>query len=348
MNAASLPAPQRRAATPEAPMLHIQVLGRPAADNALLVTAEAGQGHTRLLLDCGAGTAETLPLATLQDTRHLLLSHLHMDHISGFDAFFRATFDRPGENHVWGPPGTARILQHRFQGFWWNHAPELGGVWQVHDVFPDRVESFAFQASQAFSVMHPAGQRSLDGGPLLTTPQVEVRAITLSHQGPCLGFRLQEPERVNIDPAGLRALGLPGGPWLAALKGGAVGPLDTPAGPRDADDLRAALLRREPGQSAAYLTDFLLDEAAFTALVPWLAGVDTLYAEAQYLPEDAHLAARHHHTAVDQVARLAAASGVGQLRLLHLSRRYPAARWPDFLAVARPLFADTAFSEGWA
>ncbi|MBZ9713104.1 MBL fold metallo-hydrolase [Deinococcus multiflagellatus] len=328
-------------------MLHISVLGRPAADNALLVTAESGQGRTRLLLDCGAGTADTLPLGVVQDIRHLCLSHLHMDHISGFDAFFRATFDRPGENHIWGPPGSARILQHRFQGFWWNHAPELRGTWLVHEVWPERVETVRFEAHEAFAVPHPMGHAP-QTGLLLTTPELSVWALTLSHHGASLGFRLQEPERVNIDASRLRALGLTGGPWLAALKASATGMLDTPAGPRDADELRATLLRREPGQSAAYLTDFLLDDEAVTQLTPWLAGVDTLYAEAQYLPEDAALAARHHHTTVDQVAQLAAGSGVGRLRLLHLSRRYPADRWPEFLEVARQQFAPTAFPDEWA
>ncbi|WP_255639365.1 MBL fold metallo-hydrolase [Deinococcus betulae] len=328
-------------------MLHVTVLGRPAADNALLVSAESGQGRTRLLLDCGAGTAESLPLATVQEVDHLLLSHLHMDHISGFDAFFRVNFDRQTrENHIWGPPGTARILHHRFQGFWWNHAPDLRGVWHVHDVGPGEIQTFLFRAEEAFAVMHSAGQRA-QGGPLLSTPHLSVSAVTLAHHGASLGFRVQEPERINIDPAALRALGLPGGPWLSALKSGQPGLLDTPAGPRDAEQLRRTLLRREPGQSLAYLTDFLLDDAAHTRLTSWLAGVEILYAEAQYLPEDADLAARHHHTTADRVARLAADSGVGALRLLHLSRRYAPERWPEFLTVAQEAFAATAFPDDW-
>ena len=36
----------------------------------------------------------------------------------GFDSFFRATYNRASKPvNVWGPPQTARILHHRFQGF---------------------------------------------------------------------------------------------------------------------------------------------------------------------------------------------------------------------------------------
>ncbi|MFC6750295.1 MBL fold metallo-hydrolase [Deinococcus aquaticus] len=97
-------------------MLRTRVLGRPAEDNALWVVADSGQGQTRLLLDCGAHVLDGVPFAEVQATDHLLFSHLHMDHVGGFDDFFRATFDRPAPTHAWGPPGTARILGHRFQG----------------------------------------------------------------------------------------------------------------------------------------------------------------------------------------------------------------------------------------
>ncbi|WP_102126905.1 MBL fold metallo-hydrolase [Deinococcus planocerae] len=328
-------------------MLKAQVLGRPAEDNALWVTADTGQGQTRLLLDCGARTLDTLPFAEVRAVDHVLFSHLHMDHVAGFDSLFRATFDLPGrENHVWGPPGTARILSHRFRGYWWNHAPELSGRWYVHDVDGREIRSFRFELREAFEVAHEESTRPVNG-PLFTTPEVSVEAVPLRHQGVCLGYVVREPERVSVDPGALQTLGLRGGPWLAALKAGATGTLDVHGTPHDAEELRARLLRRQPGGSLAYLTDFLLDAAEQARLAPLLAGVGTLYAEAQYLPEDADLARRNDHTTATQVAALARAAGVGQLCLLHLSRRYRAQRWPEFLAAARAIFPATHFPAGW-
>ena len=76
-------------------MLKVDVLGRPAEDNALWATLDGGQGQTRLLLDCGAGTLDAVPFSHLQAVDAVLFSHLHMDHVGGFDTLFRAIFDRP-------------------------------------------------------------------------------------------------------------------------------------------------------------------------------------------------------------------------------------------------------------
>ncbi|MEF2279869.1 MBL fold metallo-hydrolase [Deinococcus sp. YIM 134068] len=328
-------------------MLTALVLGLPADDNALWVTADTGQGRTRLLLDCGARTLDALPFAEVRAVNHVLFSHLHMDHVAGFDALFRATFDLPGrENHVWGPPGTARILSHRFRGYWWNHAPELRGTWRVHDVNAEEIRTFRFELHEAFEVAHEEGTRP-HAGPLFTTSEASVEAISLQHQGVCLGYVVREPERVSVDTAQLAALELRGGPWLAALKAGATGTLDVHGTQHDAKELRSLLLRREQGGSLAYLTDFRLDAAELARLTPLLAGVDTLYAEAQYLPEDADLARRNDHTTADAVATLANAAGVRDLCLLHLSRRYRAERWPEFLQTARAVFPATRFPSGW-
>ena len=47
-------------------MLHAEVLGQPAADSALWVRADSGQGQQRLLFDCGEGVLAGLPFAEVQ------------------------------------------------------------------------------------------------------------------------------------------------------------------------------------------------------------------------------------------------------------------------------------------
>ncbi|ACO47737.1 MBL fold metallo-hydrolase [Deinococcus deserti] len=328
-------------------MLQAQVLGRPGEDNALWVTADSGQGRKRLLLDCGAGTLTALPFAEFQAVDHLLFSHLHMDHVGGFDDFFRATFDRAGrENHVWGPPGTAQILSHRFQGYWWNFAPELRGTWLVHDVSAEEVQSFRFEAHEAFAVMHCAGTRGHQGT-IIQTAEVSVQVVPLLHHGTSLGFILREPDRLTVDREALAQSKLSPGPWLTQLKHGVSGKLEIQGTVHDAAALAAKLMSREPGDSLAYFTDFLLDESELRRLSVALQNVQSLYAEAQYAPEDSELACRHHHTTVSQVARLAAAAEVKHLTLLHLSRRYRPDRWNDLLGTVRQTFPSASFPDGW-
>src|SRR5262249_29916747 len=101
--------------------LSFQVLGGAGRDNALLVRVDSGQAVSRLLFDCGDGCLWDLPFGEVQTIDHLLFSHLHMDHVGGFDTFFRCTYNRTAKpNPVWGPPCTGAILRHRFQGFLWN------------------------------------------------------------------------------------------------------------------------------------------------------------------------------------------------------------------------------------
>src|SRR4051794_15752958 len=123
--------------------ISFQVLGDPGRDNALFVTVDTGQSVNRLLFDCGEGCLNAVPFSEVRQIDHLCFSHLHMDHVAGFDSFFRCTYDRTDRpNHIWGPPRTAEILHHRFQGFLWNLVDDRPVAWHVHDLHADRVESW--------------------------------------------------------------------------------------------------------------------------------------------------------------------------------------------------------------
>jgi ribonuclease Z len=74
--------------------LDYRVLGAPGRDNALHVRIDSGQRIERLLFDCGEGCLPELAHADVLAMDHLFFSHLHMDHVAGFDHFFRRTFDR--------------------------------------------------------------------------------------------------------------------------------------------------------------------------------------------------------------------------------------------------------------
>lgn len=74
--------------------LTFRVLGEPGRDNAAFVSIDSGQRVDRLLFDCGDGCLDVLAVAEIQAIEHVFFSHFHMDHISGFDSFFRLTYDR--------------------------------------------------------------------------------------------------------------------------------------------------------------------------------------------------------------------------------------------------------------
>jgi ribonuclease Z len=329
-------------------MLNVTILGDPPNDNALLVVADRGKNITRMLFDCGADTLRSVPHGEVQAIDHVFLSHLHMDHISGFDAFFRVNFNRvTRENHIWVPKGSAHSIWHRFQGFWWSHAHELKATWYVHDVDEATVQTFRCEAHEAFSVMHDEGIRAYDRV-IMQTDAVNVEAIPLSHHGLCLGFVAREPVRENVDQMALAKMGLNPGPWLNAIKNKDISEVEIDGVTHDANALRALLIRTQTGDSIAYLTDFNANKEQRRRIAPYLSGVQRLFAEAQYAPQDYALADKYHHSTVEQIAELAKLSGVDSYTLLHLSRRYNRKDWADMLHAAQAIFPNSRYIEDWS
>lgn len=325
-----------------------QVLGAAGRDNALLVRVDSGQARHRLLFDCGDCLSD-LSRSEIRRIDHLFFSHLHMDHVAGFDALFRCTYDRdPKPNVVWGPPGTSKILHHRLRGFWWNLHAELPGTWRVHDVHADHLRSCRFVTAEAYEIRHEEGSAAV-GRCILDGPGFTVEALHLDHRGPCLAYLVREKARINVDPGRLAALGLRPGPWIQQLK-----QADDPGSQVEIDGevhdlrkLRDQLLVETPGESIAYLTDFLLDESTRSRLASWLAGCDTVVCEAQYRHRDLELARRNFHATTTQVAGMARRAEISRLILFHLSERYEVEEWREMLEECRQIFPDTFFPDHW-
>lgn len=325
------------------------VLGTPESDNALFVAVNTGHEIQHLLFDCGDGCVSTLTLGEIQSIDHLFFSHLHIDHVSGFDNFFRGTFDRKTRpNVIWGPPDTARILQHRFQGFLWNLCEEMSATWRVLEVHPDEIRPFRFELSEGFTISHPEPPRS-GAGMLLDAEGFTVEAITMDHRTPSLAFVVREKPHHNIDSAKLAALGLPSGPWLKRLKEPAnpAATVEIGGQTRSLDELRQALVVETAGDSIAYLTDFLLDEAAMERLAGPLQGIQTIVCESQYRQADWDLARRNYHMTTVRSATLARKVGARDLVLFHLSSRYQPAEWAEMLREAQQVFPAARFPEHW-
>lgn len=326
-----------------------QVLGTPHTDNALLATVNSGHEIQRLLFDCGDGCVSSLSLSEIQSIDHLFFSHLHIDHVSGFDNFFRGTFDRRSRpNVVWGPPDSARILQHRFQGFLWNLCEEMSATWRVCEVHPGEVRTFRFELSEGFAVCHPEPPWPCQGV-LLEAAAFTVETLVMDHRTPSLAYIVREKPHHNVDPARLAALGLPSGAWLKQLKDPAcrAETIEVGGRPHALAALRQQLLVETEGDSIAYLTDFLLDDAALERLAPPLQGCHTIVCESQYRQSDWDLARRNYHMTTVRSATLARRVQARELVLFHLSSRYQPHEWAEMLLEAQRIFPAARFPEHW-
>jgi ribonuclease Z len=327
-----------------------RILGTPEKDNALLVQVDSGQSVERLLFDCGEGCLSELPFAEVQDIDHLFFSHFHMDHVGGFDSFFRCTFDRdPKPNRVWGPPGSARIMQHRFQGFLWNLHEAMSGTWHVSEVHPEGIYTTRFELSEAFEQPHDDGSRPYHRIVCEGSGHT-VEALAMDHRTTTLAYIVREKARRNIDTARMMAMGLKPGPWLKQLKDApddARGVVTIEDATHSLEDLRAALLVETPGDSVAYLTDFLLDESAMERICPALEGCRVIVCESQYRHADLDLARRNYHMTTVLSATLARRVGAEELVLFHLSGRYDRKGWLEMLQEARQVFPEAHYPPHW-
>ena len=127
---------------------------------------------TRLILDAGTGLRRLgASLDGGAHVAHLLLTHLHMDHIIGL-GFFRPFFDPDAELHVWGPPSTTLDLRTRLTRYL---SPPL---------FPVRLRDL-----DSHLELHDVPMQTWAIGPFLVTADLIV------HPGPTVGYRITEGDR---------------------------------------------------------------------------------------------------------------------------------------------------------
>jgi phosphoribosyl 1,2-cyclic phosphodiesterase len=133
----------------------------------------SGSDGTVLILDAGTGLIElsrTLP-SNLRQV-HLLLTHLHMDHIQGM-GFFPPFFNQDIEVNVWGPASTTLSLRARLTRYM---SPPL---------FPVSLRDLPCKLS-----LHEVPCKDFKIG------QFQIFSDLICHAGPTVGYRIQSSDSV--------------------------------------------------------------------------------------------------------------------------------------------------------
>ena len=140
--------------------------------NTSCVEVEGANGEA-IVLDAGTGMRPLGLRMVAERTSpiHVLLSHLHLDHLQGL-GFFRPLFEPGAEIHVWGPASPVQSLAERIATYL---SPPLFPV-RLADI-PSTIE------------FHDAPEDAVRIGGLT------VRASLVTHQGPTVGYRIEEGDR---------------------------------------------------------------------------------------------------------------------------------------------------------
>jgi phosphoribosyl 1,2-cyclic phosphodiesterase len=128
-------------------------------------------GRISLILDAGTGIKRLGDELDPGGEVHVLLTHLHLDHVEGL-RFFAPLWRPEGEVHIWGPPSPVHSLEERIAR---SFSPPL---------FP--VDLGDIPADVRFHDV-PEETWELDG--------IRILAVPVSHPGSTVGFRLEHDGR---------------------------------------------------------------------------------------------------------------------------------------------------------
>jgi len=143
--------------------------------NTSCVEVRLASGHA-LVLDAGTGM-RSLGVAMAGEHHselHLLLTHLHLDHLQGL-GFFRPLFTPDLDIHIWGPTSPVQHLSERI------------AMYLSPPLFPVRLEDIPSRVT-----FHDAPDEPIEIG------SATIRAAKVTHQGPTVGYRIEEGGRTLV------------------------------------------------------------------------------------------------------------------------------------------------------
>ncbi len=327
--------------------LEAQVLGKPGSDNSVFIKLDTGQQIFRFLLDTGANCLWQLPRSELASVDHILFSHFHMDHISGFDNIFRLIYSKPTPVHIWGPKDTFKVIQSRAKGYSWNLVDKSRCKMFLHEIHENKIINAEIYLSEGFETLHIIGESEWSNSLIHEEKDFFINGAIMDHKIECMSYGIREKEKENVNPDALKELNLKPGKWCKDLKQLDAGTIEINGEFFDVLELKKKLTTKKSGQNIGYITDTIYNDQMQEKLIKFLKNADEVIMECAYLEEELELATKHHHMTVTQVSEFAKKTEIGKLTLFHISDRYPPETRTQFLKIARETFPETYYPPHW-
>lgn len=259
------------------------------------------------LFDCGEGTQIALRRLNLRWKKitSIFISHTHADHVTGLPGILMLSsqVDRSEPLCIYGPPKIREFVE-------------------------------AMRRTLDMYINYEIVVREIEGGTtVVQTPEYAIKAHTLVHTKPCLGYSLVENERPGIFfPDKALALGVPRGPLWSKLQSGEAVCLP------DGATVRSDQVMGDERKGRKFC--FATDTTAAPGLADFARNADLFICEGMFSNEFTDTAAEKRHLTALQAARLAREGNVKKLGLIHYSPRYSERELKTLLGEAREIFPE--------
>jgi ribonuclease Z len=271
------------------------------------------------------GEIHNLGQTEIHKITDVFVTHTHIDHFIGFDRLLRMILRRESPVTVYGPPGIAARVEGKLRGYTWNLIRDYPAVINVCAFSGKTLSHYVFKAKNGFK--REAVNKEDSDGMLLKDPLLNVRAVRLAHDIPCLAFSLEENFHINIDRDRLIKMGLGVGPWLTEFKRAirekspkerVINADGKPCTLGQLSDI--ALITK--GQKISYATDIAMNRTNESRLIALVEGSDVFYCEAYFLEKDRDRALERFHLTARTCGKIAKEANVRKLLITHISPKY--------------------------
>jgi ribonuclease Z len=243
-----------------------------------------------MLFDCGEGTQRQMNIAGISraKVRRIFITHWHGDHVAGLVGLIQTIGNSgyTGTLHIYGPAGTKEHMFHLMH----------------MTIFENKVDI------DVSEIPTKRGEEQT----VLDTSEYRVTCTNADHGVPCVAYAWTEKERVRVNMAACKRLGLKEGPLVGKLsRGETVVVNGTTVKPEDVTY-----------RTASKKIVLIPDTSPTADLVELSRDADLLVCEATYTTEHEEKAREFRHMTAAFAAQLASQADVKRLLLTHFSQRY--------------------------
>ena len=233
----------------------------------------------------------------------LLISHWHGDHVFGIPGLMSSMgADKPGTKlYIYGPVGTKNYLDHMLHSF------------AAKDIIEHEVQE-------------------VRSGVFFESDEFKLEAWPLQHSTPCVGYSYLEKDRLRIDEAKVKKIGLQG-PLLGKIQQGED--VVFQGKKIKAKDITYITM----GKKISYIADTVPCEGADQLA----KNATLLISEGTHLDDIKEKTQKYMHLTVKQAALIASANNAQKLVITHISQRYKSSA--DIVEEARAHFDNSVVAE---